>query len=192
MILALCGKSASGKDSIQKVLCEKYGFNRVVSHTTRPKRPNEVNGIDYHFVTEEDFIQMGQNDELVEWRSYTPKTKKTNDIWYYGTSKAEIDNKVNPVCVIELKGLRELQRIYGKENVFAVYIYLDNVVRTTRAIARAGFDLGEWSRRTQTDNNDFTFEDIVYNTNAQVENIDLEKTAKRINQLYLVHKVEMR
>ena len=192
MILALCGKSASGKDSIQKVLCEKYGFNRVVSHTTRPKRPNEVDGIDYHFVTEDEFIKMCQNDKLIEWRSYTPKTKNPNDTWYYGTSKEEVEGKINPVCVIELKGLSELQRIYGKENVFAVYIYLDNEVRTTRASCRSGFYLGEWLRRLKTDNNDFTFEDIIYNTDAQVENIDLEKAAKRINQLYLVHKGEIK
>ena len=53
MILILCGPTASGKSTTQKVLCEKYGFNKVVTYTTREPRENEVFGEDYYFVTED-------------------------------------------------------------------------------------------------------------------------------------------
>lgn len=53
MILILCGPTASGKSTTQKVLCEKYGFHKVVAYTTREPRENEVFGEDYYFVTED-------------------------------------------------------------------------------------------------------------------------------------------
>ena len=48
-MIVLIGESASGKSSIERCLVEDYGYNKIVSYTTRPPRAGEVDGIDYHF-----------------------------------------------------------------------------------------------------------------------------------------------
>ena len=63
--IILMGPSGSGKDTIAKGLCS-LGFERNVTYTTRPKRPEEFDGIDYHFVSDEKFDAMVQNDNFAE------------------------------------------------------------------------------------------------------------------------------
>ena len=47
-MLVFIGASASGKTEIVKILIRDYGFNKIITHTTRKKRKNEIDGIDYH------------------------------------------------------------------------------------------------------------------------------------------------
>lgn len=49
-VIAICGKSGSGKDTIMKEILKRYpnSFKPIVSYTTRPRRENEIEGIDYH------------------------------------------------------------------------------------------------------------------------------------------------
>ena len=61
-MLVLVGPSASGKTQILKILMEKYGMKKLVTYTTRPMRVNEVNGIDYHFISKEDFFNKLENN----------------------------------------------------------------------------------------------------------------------------------
>ena len=58
-ILALFGKSASGKDSIQKWIVSNYPqlTNKIVSCTTRPPRSGEQDGVDYFFLSNEEFAK---------------------------------------------------------------------------------------------------------------------------------------
>lgn len=66
-VIALFGKSGAGKDTIQKELL-KYIDNSqgIVSNTTRPKRDYEKDGIDYHFLSVEDFAKKVLNGEMLE------------------------------------------------------------------------------------------------------------------------------
>ena len=50
MLLVICGKMCSGKDTIVKRLINK-GFKKVVTYTTRPKRRGETDGVDYHYIS---------------------------------------------------------------------------------------------------------------------------------------------
>jgi len=88
-IIVITGKSSSGKDSLQNYLVSNYDFVNLVSHTTRPPRPNESNGYDYYFINKEDFINMNNKDLFIETREYKVNTEIGNDIWYYGLSKME-------------------------------------------------------------------------------------------------------
>ena len=56
-MIILVGASASGKTEIAKILYKK-GYKKCVTTTTRQIRPSEVNGIDYHFITKEDFNKL--------------------------------------------------------------------------------------------------------------------------------------
>ena len=88
-MLILVGPSASGKTEIAKLLDVKYHLTKIVTHTTREKRINEKDDIDYHFVSKDTFLNLKSNNEFVETTLYNNN--------YYGTSKKEIaDNK----CVV--------------------------------------------------------------------------------------------
>lgn len=67
LLVVISGPSGAGKDATVKRMEELgYPFHFVVTATTRPKRPGEVNGVDYHFVSEEEFTKMLEKGELLE------------------------------------------------------------------------------------------------------------------------------
>lgn len=75
IIVAICGKSATGKDTLAKFLTNyfsSFGFytNNIVSITTRPPRVNEKNGIDYYFVTDEQFNKLIETKKLIEFTHF--------------------------------------------------------------------------------------------------------------------------
>jgi len=68
VLVVLSGPSGVGKDSvIQRLKQIDHPFYFVVTATTRPKRPNEIDGVDYHFVSVGEFAEMIENDELLEY-----------------------------------------------------------------------------------------------------------------------------
>lgn len=68
VLVVLSGPSGVGKDSvIQRLKQTDHPFYFVVTATTRPKRPNEIDGVDYHFVSVGEFAEMIENDELLEY-----------------------------------------------------------------------------------------------------------------------------
>ena len=67
LLVIISGPSGVGKDATLKRMEEMgYPFHFVVTATTRPRRPNEVEGVDYHFVSEWEFAGMLEKDELLE------------------------------------------------------------------------------------------------------------------------------
>jgi guanylate kinase len=67
LLVVISGPSAAGKDATLKRMKETgYPFHFVVTATTRPIRPTEVDGVDYHFVSEQEFTEMLEKDELLE------------------------------------------------------------------------------------------------------------------------------
>ncbi len=68
ILIVISGPSGVGKDTILQGLKQTaYPFYFVVTATTRPQRPNEEDGVDYHFVSVGDFAGMIENDELLEY-----------------------------------------------------------------------------------------------------------------------------
>ncbi|SCG88040.1 Guanylate kinase [uncultured Clostridium sp.] len=125
MILILCGPTASGKSTIQKLLCEKYGFHRVVTYTTREPRENEVFGEDYYFVTEDKFVGMVINKEFIESTIYSNNR-------YYGTSISSIKDadKKDYVAVMTPSGARRMKKYATEHNIPCVVVLLDISLKT--------------------------------------------------------------
>src|ERR1044071_7503264 len=101
-LIIITAPSGSGKTSVTRYLLSKIpsvGFS--ISATTRKSRSSEVNGVDYYFITVEEFHKKVQSDAFVEWEMvYEGK--------YYGTLKSELEriwneNKV-PLLDIDVKG----------------------------------------------------------------------------------------
>jgi guanylate kinase len=68
LLIILSGPSGVGKDTVlQRMMERRLPFHFVVTATTRPIRPNEINGRDYFFVSHDEFARMIEEDELLEY-----------------------------------------------------------------------------------------------------------------------------
>ena len=125
MILILCGPTASGKSTTQKVLCEKYGFHKVVTYTTREPRENEVFGEDYYFATEDKFVNMIIKKEFIESTIYSNNR-------YYGTSISSIKDadKKDYVAVMTPSGARKMKKYAAEHNIPCFVVLLDISLKT--------------------------------------------------------------
>ena len=65
-MLVLVGPSASGKSAIVKCLTKKYGLEKFITCTTRSMRVGEVDNVDYHFLTQDEFSKLYENNEFIE------------------------------------------------------------------------------------------------------------------------------
>ena len=83
MITILIGKSATGKDTILRELRDEYGYEPIISTTSRPMRENEKDHVDYVFVSSEIFRYMIQIGCFIEYRSYNTLVNGKPDTWYY-------------------------------------------------------------------------------------------------------------
>ena len=149
-IIAVLGKTCSGKTTVVKKLVEEYGFKQIVTYTTRPIRDGEVQGETYNFVTD-DFFKKGIEDGFfAEYKSFNT----VEGVWYYGTSLESLENADdNTIIIVEPHGFRELcEKLENKP--IAYYIYCDNDVIKERLISR-GDKEDEAKRRLERDNEDF-------------------------------------
>ena len=87
IMVILSSPSGVGKTTLTKKIQQKYNnFKVSVSHTTRPPRSNEVDGVDYNFVSKEKFEELIQKKQFYEYAKIFDN--------YYGTSKKNVDNKI--------------------------------------------------------------------------------------------------
>lgn len=179
-IIVLVGCSASGKDSIAKELSEKYGYKFVVSHTSRPMRPYEKNGINYNFVSRKQFEKMIENNEFIEHREYLTLVNNIPDKWLYGCHKDSINLNLNSyVVILDITGLKAFKKEFG-DDVISFYIDVDPSERSFRARRRYGYDKTEWKRRLKDDEKVFNKNIINKECLFTVENYVLKDCIKEI------------
>ena len=173
MVIVLVGASASGKSTLAKQFVENNpSFSRIVTYTTRPKREGEVDGIDYHFVSDEVFDSMIKRGSFVEHASYRD--------WKYGTA-INFGNTENKIVVLTPAGARAFRK-YAELNpdleldIFVVYLQVDRRSRLIKILQR-GDDLEEAYRRSLSDVGQFDgFEnetDCVINNDKFEMNVDV-------------------
>lgn len=159
MITIYCGKSAAGKDySFRKHLREHPDAVPVVSYTTRPMRDGEKNGVDYHFLSNEEFDAMERNGGFLESRAYHTLAGGKPAVWRYASPKLRDDQvrSVDYATVLDLNGCKSYIHQYGRENIDIVYLYTDDGTREQRAEQRGSFDRTEWERRKTDDDMKFS------------------------------------
>ncbi len=152
MITILIGKSASGKDTMLK----KNTLKTIVTHTTRPKRPGEKDGIDYVFVDKDKFLLGLEEDKYIEYRKYNTCVGGNPDTWYYGSPRVNPEDDYT--VILDIDGAYAYIDAYGAENIKITEIRCSDSVREERAKKRPGFDRSEWDRRLKDDNVKFSDE----------------------------------
>lgn len=169
-IVALMGEAGSGKDTILHRIMEKYPsyFNEIISCTTRPPRQGEKEGVNYHFLSVEDFIRKILNGDMLEATEFNG--------WHYGTdSQSLIIDKIN-IGVFNPEGVRCLQEDENIE-LYVFYVRAAGKQRLLRQLNREeNPDVDEIIRRYKADTEDFSFlNDIKYITlqNNTLDDIDI-------------------
>ena len=175
-VLIISGLSNTSKDTVLNELVKKFGFRSLVSHTTRPMRPNEVDGREYFFIDREDFLSKATNGYFVETRHYFTTVENKRSIWYYGLSKQQADKRDKPCAVIlDKQGMIDFAKYVGEDNVVVIYLEVDEEIAKQRAIKRGGFDEAEWLRRNKDDKKSFKgIEDLAHssiNTDRELKDI---------------------
>ena len=118
IMVILSSPSGAGKTTISKKIQQKYqNFKISVSHTTRKPRPNEVEGIDYYFINENDFENKIKKNEFYEYAKIFGN--------YYGTSKDSVINLLNNnndvLFDIDWQGTQQLAK-YKELNLTKIFI----------------------------------------------------------------------
>ncbi len=169
MIRIYVGKSASGKDYMLNRDVRENGLIRVVSTTTRPIRPVEKDGVDYHFIgnkdipTEirnEEFLKLAETGCFKEYRCYDTIENDRKTKWYYGSPDLSDCNEKDYVAVVDLGGAAEFVKLYGAENCEIIYVKADDELRFLRSDKRGGMERDEWKRRCIDDAIKFSDEKI--------------------------------
>lgn len=130
MIIVLLGASGSGKSAIENVLSKEFGYEKIVSYTTRSQRLNETNGEDYYFINNDTFNDILKKGLFAEHDEYSQGR-------LYGTLKNDYKNG-NKVVVLTPNGLRQLKKKCPHEDIYSIYIDANLGTRVKRYIDRCG------------------------------------------------------
>ncbi len=154
-IIALIGQAGAGKDSImQAVLKEAPGLHEIISCTTRPKREGEKEGVNYFYLTKEQFAEKVLNMEMLEATCF-------ND-WFYGTSLQSLDESVINIGVFNPDGIDALLESPLVE-VTVYYVHATDKNRLIRQLNREeNPNVNEVLRRFKTDKEDFSDLDFEF------------------------------
>lgn len=108
ILLVVSGPAGSGKGTVNKHLFDTGDFVYSVSATTRAPRPGEINGVNYHFITKQDFLGRLDRGDMLEYTEYCGN--------YYGTPKKEAEDVLasgkNLILEIEVEGAENVKKKY--------------------------------------------------------------------------------
>jgi guanylate kinase len=162
-VFVITGPSGVGKGTLIRLLRERVPeLAMSVSATTRRPRPGETQGVDYHFISDEEFARRVDAGEFVEWAEYSGRR--------YGTLREELDRHTSgghPVVLeIEVQGARQVRETLPS----ATQIFIeppDEATLRERLIGRGTDDAEQVERRLQVAEEELAaageFEHVVVN-----------------------------
>lgn len=105
VLMVISSPSGAGKSTLSRLLLEDGHLGLSISVTTRERRPSEINGVHYHFISKEEFERKRDNDELIEWAEVHGH--------YYGTLRETVDKALaagrDMLFDIDYQGAQQLQ-----------------------------------------------------------------------------------
>lgn len=179
-IIALIGEAGAGKDALLDQVCKDIScLNKIISCTTRPKREGEKEGVNYFYLSEEEFISSIKNNTMLEYTQFNG--------WYYGTSKELLVATPN-IGVFNPAGIKNLLQYQNEIDLKVFYIYVNGKERLLRQLNREeNPNINEIIRRYSTDQQDFKLLDFNYeiiNNNFDFEQAKRELEDKILKFLY--------
>lgn len=180
VIIAICGAAASGKDTLLNALAPALGATKIISDTTRPPRVGEKNGINYNFITENEFDWRLVNGKYLEFSRFRG--------WLYGTSKDAVCGKIN-IGVFNMDGMLSLYQYKDMYEIIPIYLKTPVWTRIKRYISRDGRFTWECVRRLFADVRQFFFAesylDAMHPQHLVLKNFKIDQNLNDLVQ-YLV------
>ena len=172
-MIVLTGASASGKTVTALDLQKRHGLVKAITTTTREKRVGETDGVEYFFISKEEFQKRLSEGKFVEHSIYNGN--------YYGCGVDQISD--NKIVVLDPNGLHSFLKLKDK-NIVSFLLIADESTRMSRMQSR-GDKEANIKQRIENDVNDFSLEkigkvDFVINT----ENYTIEEVSDLIYKLY--------
>lgn len=150
-LFIISGPSGVGKSTlVREVMKELDGLEFSVSHTTRSRRPGEVEGKDYYFVSRDEFENMIKEDRFIEWAVVHGE--------YYGTSKREIEKKsalTDVILDIDVQGAQQIKERM-KRGVF-IFVFPPSFNELKRRLFRRGETEESLLKRLETARKELRF-----------------------------------
>ena len=185
IMVILSSPSGVGKTTLTKKIQQKYqSFKISVSHTTRLPRSNEVDGVDYHFVSHKEF------ETLIKEKKFYEHAKIFEN--YYGTLKKNVDKTIlknDIIFDIDWQGTKQLSK-FKKLNLLKIFLTTDKVELKKRLVNRNQNTKAEIEKRFNSFEEDIKhwndYDYVVINKNLdvcfrQIENIILNKKKNSIS-----------
>ena len=172
-MIVLTGASASGKTVTALDLQRRHGLVKAITTTTREKRVGETNGVEYFFISKEEFEKRLKENKFVEHSLYNGN--------FYGCGVDQISD--NKIVVLDPNGLHSFLKLKNK-NIVSFLLVADEKTRKSRMESRGDKD-ENIKQRIENDVVDFSLErigkvDFVINT----ENYSIEEVSDLIYKLY--------
>lgn len=172
-MIVLTGASASGKTVTALDLQKRHGLVKAITTTTREKRVGETDGVEYFFISKEEFQKRLAENRFVEHSIYNGN--------YYGCGVDQVSD--NKIVVLDPNGLHAFLKLKDK-NIVSFLLIADESTRKSRMELR-GDKEANIKQRIENDVNDFSLEkigkvDFVINT----ENYTIEEVSDLIYKLY--------
>lgn len=190
LLFVLSSPSGAGKSTIARMILEADdGIAMSVSATTRPKRPGEIEGRDYHFVTDEEFDRMRETGAFLEWAHVFG--------YRYGTLRNEvikaIENGRDVLLDIDWQGTQQLKQV--DPDIVRVFILPPSMTELERRLRSRGTDSEEvignrMARATAEISHWAEYDYVLINNNAEkcrelVHNILKAERLKATRRVFL-------
>jgi guanylate kinase len=153
VLLILAGPAGVGKSTLcDRLVAEVPGFERVITATTRPPRPNEVNGRDYHFISDAEFDRRLAAGDFLEWARIHQKQRS-------GVLKSSVLDRLghtNLVMNIDVQGVNNIRAAAAKDErlqhrLVTMFVAPDSLaVLQERMLGRGAISEDELRRRLQS------------------------------------------
>lgn len=139
-VIIISAPSGSGKSTIISYLMEQLPeLSFSISATSRPPRGEEKNGVEYYFLSSQEFSQRIATGDFLEYNEVYPGR-------FYGTLKCEVDKLLEEgksvVCDVDVEGAENIKRVYGDRSL-SVFIQPPSIQELQNRLEKRGTDSEE-------------------------------------------------
>ncbi len=179
-LVIFCGPSGSGKGTVEKEFLhsEEFGFHFSVSATTRPSREGEVDGVNYYFLSKEEFERWISEGKFFEWAMFAEN--------YYGTPIAPVMEQINKghnvFLEIEYQGVQQL--VKKAPDAVTIFLAPPSIEELERRLRERGTESDEViSKRLEVAEYEISLGDDKSLFKYKVINNDVQEAANEVKEI---------
>ena len=178
-LVVFTGPSAVGKATIEKGLFSdpSLKLQLSVSATTRKPRKGEIDGVHYHFITNEKFIEKIKSNEFIEWNEHFSNK--------YGTLKSEIKRISDlghiPFIEVEVIGAKNIISDFNDEDITTIFIVPPSIENLRERMTERGTETSKQiEERLARVKEELTYKDMFQHV---IVNDDVEKATNEVKEI---------